>query len=108
MVVLEQPLGSCLPQIKLLQAVLEFSRSQRTVTWLGRFGGMSAKPLQLWHTHAAYAQLRRKRPRGSFHVLTVRKGKQYSGKRALLKDSQAYTPEFAEAVANITAKARLE
>lgn len=106
MVVLEQPLGSCLPRIELLRLVLQFTRSKRTVTWLGHFGGTTAKPLQLWHTHAAYAQLHRKRPRGHFRVLTVRKGKRYSGKRACLKASQVYTLEFAEAVANITSKAR--
>ena len=104
MAILEQPLGSCLPHLEPLRSVLEFTQSQYTVTWLGRFGGDTPKPLQLWHSRAAFARLRRQRPRGCFGSLTQRKGNSWSGKSKALKASQAYPEEFARAVADITAR----
>lgn len=105
-VVLEQPGSSCLPKIEPLRTVLEFTQSQRTFTWLGRYGSPTPKPLQLWHTCPAYRGLRRKRPRGCFGTLTVRQGKRFSGKAKCLKASQAYPVAFARKVADITVAAR--
>ena len=105
MAILEQPLSSCLPKIEPFKAVLDFTRSTRTVTWLSCFAAKTAKPLQLWHTHAAYAALRRKRPRGKLQTLArTHANRRFSGKKLALKASQVYTYEFAEAVAQITAK----
>ncbi len=101
--VLEQPSSSCLPSIEPLRSVLKFSRSMCTTTWLGRFGGATPKPLQLWHVCPAYAALRRTRPPGCFGRLTVKKGRRYTGKSKALKASQAYPAEFAREVARITA-----
>ena len=100
--VLEQPLSSCLPSIEPLRSVLKFTRSMCTVTWLGRFGGESPKPLQLWHVCPAYATLRRTRPKGCFGSLTVKQGRRYSGKSEALKASQAYPVAFAREAALIT------
>ena len=105
-VVIEQPSSSCLPLIEPLRSVLQFSRCTRTTTWLGRFGGETPKPLQLWHSCPAYVALRRTRPPGSFGCLTVRKGRQYSGKSKALKASQAYPVAFAREVARITVASR--
>ena len=105
-VVLEQPSSSCLPSIEPLRSVLKCPQSTRTTTWLGRFGGDTPKPLQLWHTRPAYAALRCTRPPGCFGRLTVKKGCRYSGKSKALKASQAYPAAFAREVARITVASR--
>ena len=104
--VLEQPSSSCLPSIEPLRSVLKFTQSTSTTTWLGRFGGATPKPIQLWHSCPAYARLRRKRPLGCFGRLTVSKGRRYSGKHKKLKESQAYPLAFAREVARITVASR--
>ena len=55
---------------------------------------------------AAYAALRRQRPRGCFGILTVRTGRRYSSKSTALKASQAYPVAFAQAVADFTVAGR--
>ncbi len=62
--VLEQPASSVLPLLQPLALVLKFVDAKRTNTWLGQFGAEASKPLQLWHCHPAYSQLRRRRPAG--------------------------------------------
>ena len=104
---LEQPSQSVLPLLEPLAGVLKFTAAVRTITWMGSFAGESPKPLQLWHIHSVYRQLRRPRPGGALRAglsaLTTRRGQQFSGKPRMLKRSQAYTPEFAAAVSALTA-----
>ena len=102
--VLEQPLGSVMPRARPLQTVLEFLGASKTVTYLARFGGETVKPLQLWHVGPAYGALRRSYPiRFRAKVSLVKKhGKRFTGKKGILKASQAYPPAFGAAVAAIT------
>ena len=103
---LEQPMSSVMPKLQPLALVLQFTGAARTVTWLGHFGGDSPKPLQLWHSNAAYQELGRRRPHGahaaSLGFLTTRKGRKFSGRPILLKQSQEYPSAFGAAVATVT------
>ena len=106
--VLEQPVSSVLPKISPLSTVLRFTRSKRTVAWMGSFKGGSPKPLQLFHTAAAYQTL--KRPCHAFkfrqNILVNRfcdkNGKAKFRGAKCLKASQEYTAEFGRAVVVIT------
>ena len=106
--VLEQPLSSVLPKICPLSTVLRFTRSKRTVTWMGSSKGGSPKPLQLFHTAAAYQTLKRPCPAFKFrqNILVNRfcdkNGKTKFRGAKCLKASQEYTAEFGRAVAVIT------
>ena len=62
------------------------------------------KPLQLWHVEPAYGALRRAYPiKFAAKIgLVKRHGKRFTGKKGILKASQAYTPAFGAAVAAIT------
>ncbi len=104
--VLEQPLNSCMPRARPLETVLKFCGASRCNTWLGAYGGETAKPLQLWHCAKEFASLKRKldcrfKPRFS---LVSRKGRRFSGKKGVMKASQTYTTEFGAAVARCTVR----
>ena len=100
--VMEQPANSCMPRARPLSTVLRFLGARRTGTWLGAFGADSPKPLQLWHIHPAFANLRRKKPTmNSDHVaLVMQMGRAFTGRRNALKQSQAYPSEFGVVVAS--------
>lgn len=107
--VIEQPISSVLPKLKPLATVLAFTKSMRTVTWMGAFQGNSPKPLQLLHTAKEYKALARKSPASMFpkDVLVTNLGTDKTGRRKFrggkaLKESQAYTAEFGRFVAVIT------
>jgi hypothetical protein len=101
-------MSSCLSQLNLMQHVLKFTQAERSMTWLGAFGGASLKPLQIWHIHGAFRLLRRTRPvMPNAEKLYTSKdnhlGKRtYSGRKTLMKASQMYPPAFALAVARIS------
>jgi hypothetical protein len=89
--------------------VLSFACANKTMTWLGAFNGSSPKPLQIWHNAEEYGELRRPRPdsNGSLDKLySVDVGpggqKRFSGRKDLMKESQAYTCSFARSVAAVT------
>ena len=119
--VLEQPVNSCMPQCPPLSTVFAFIRGMaassaseracatnmyRTVTYLGAFGAETTKPVQLMHVHAAYAQLKRKRPKACMKTLFkqyVRNGKKkFDGDKRMLPNSQVYPTQFGTAVAKLT------
>ena len=104
----EQPLTSCQFRIHPLADVLEFTRSKRTATWLGAFGGDTPKGIQLVHTDPSLGALRRKKPRGNDQALCATElrtdgSRAYSGNKIKLKQSQAYPLQFAKHVALLTA-----
>lgn len=101
--IIEQPLQSCLVKLKPLSSVLSFAGTTRSVTWLGAFGSLTPKPLQLHHTHRKFASLRRRQPTLKIRHLLVNKlqGGRFRGKAKELKASQCYTEAFGRAVAAI-------
>ena len=104
--VLEQPVNSNMPHSQPMAGVLQYCCPTRTVTWLGQFGGSTPKPLQLYHTHPEFAQLRRSRPTGEMTTLTTRDGKKFSGKKHALRESQEYPEQFGRAVRDVVAAIR--
>ena len=58
-IILKQPLLSTLPQLPCLERVLQFLHVVKISTYLGDYGSMSAKPLQLLSTHDMYDELSR-------------------------------------------------
>ena len=99
--VLEQPLGSCMARAAPMSTSIESTRAVKTVTWHGAFGASSLKPLQLWSHRECFQGLRRKRPTIAVPVSLVhKKGNKVSGAKAM-QASQAYTPEFGRAVADL-------
>ena len=97
--VLEQPLGSVMPLAPPLSTVLHFIGASRETTWHASFGAASAKPLQLISNSSNIMHLKRPKPKGQKSAASVRKGNAgaYTGIKDVLKESQAYTAEFAKA-----------
>jgi hypothetical protein len=109
--VLEQPLTSCLPLLPDVRLVLAYTKSEKTVTWHGAFGGLSPKGLQLHHTSDEFRSLSRRRPKQQLTTLCdmgfAKCGKRtYTGKKQALKDSEAYSMEFAAAISSVTWRAK--
>lgn len=101
-IMLEQPLGSCLPKVKPLSTVLTFFKLHKFVTYGGSFGGPSVKPLQLWGTHLVFKNLERERPDPNLfeNTLATRSGSSgFTGNPGLLAESAEYTPMFGAEVA---------
>ena len=98
--VLEQPVGSCMPLAPPLCTVLHFIGANREMTWHSSFGASSAKPLQLISNRRNIIDLKRPKPKGKASAALVHKGEagSYTGIKGVLKSSQAYTAEFANAV----------
>ena len=91
--VIEQPANSAMPKCQPLRDVLQSIGAAKFVTWLGSFGGDSAKPLQLWSARDLAALHRPKPAPGSLQQLCVHDSerKTYSGDQKKLVSSQAYT-----------------
>jgi hypothetical protein len=96
---LEQPCDSCMPKVNPLAHVFNLVKATRVVTWLGAFGGLSPKPIQIWSSSDIVRELRRGRPimDQKEKLVTVKNGK-VTGTKAM-KQSQAYPPQFGAAVA---------
>lgn len=104
--VLEQPQNSVLPKIKPLSVVLQCVAT-KTCVRLGAYGAPTAKPLQLWHCDVGLRSLARRMSVPAREQLFARhvdsQGRvRFTGKKASLKESAAYTPDFASAVATVT------
>lgn len=100
-VILEQPQSSCLPVMATMKIVLRFCRAQRYTTYMGQYGGASAKPLQLWSTWPRVSALECPRPETGGEALVIREGTAFTGCKHLLELSQIYTSIFGRAVAQI-------
>lgn len=97
---LEQPLNSVLPLAKPLANVLAFFRCHKVVTYMGSFNGPSMKPLQAMTTSKEFFRLVRDRPDWAFEeTLVTKNGAKYTGCKAALENSAAYTQRFGQAVA---------
>ena len=98
--VLEQPLGSVMPLAPPLSTVLHFIGASRETTWHSSFGAASAKPFQLISNRRNIIDLKRPKPKGKASASLAHKGDSgtYTGIKDVLKESQAYTAEFAKAV----------
>ena len=105
---LEQPLSSTMPFCQPLKSVLQFVKVTRVVTWHGSFGANSMKPLQILSNRDMICSLKRKKPSGKSLTL-ARKGDggAFTGRKKHLVRSQAYTPLFGKAVADMMLASRL-
>jgi hypothetical protein len=107
--VLEQPSDSCMPASLPMATVLRFIGAQKWTTWHSAFGAPSAKPFQIWSTSDIVAELRRPKTVGPSHarLTTVRiaeGGRRRVSGTAAMRGSEAYTPAFGRAVAEMLAK----
>jgi hypothetical protein len=106
--VLEQPMNSCMPLCQPLKTVLLFVGSTRVITWHKAFGSASMKPLQILSSSAIIEALRRPKPKGKSQSLANRgQAGQYTGIKKRMVSSQAYTPLFGLAVAEMLKRSLL-
>ena len=99
---LEQPLNSSLPNTPLMSSVLTFCSSMKVVTYLGSYGGKTAKPLQVWSSSVTFQDLHRPRPEGLTESLVERgQNGSFTGKKAALEESGVYPPAFGAKVASL-------
>lgn len=99
---LEQPLNSCLPKCPAMSSVLQFCQSAKFVTYVGAFGGPSAKPLQIWTSSPAFSHLAKAKPEGLDGGLVAKSDNgSYTGNKYALEQSGVYRPEFGAEVAFI-------
>jgi len=113
-VVIEQPLSSILFDYAPMQALIAKTRMQRATVQLGGFGAASMKPLQLWGTVPwlpQLAQASKQRQKSAkpgeklTHTRTDNLGRaNVTGKKAALKESSAYPPEFGRVVGELHRK----
>ena len=113
-VVIEQPLSSILFNYAPMQALIGNTNLQRATVQLGGFGAASRKPLQLWGTvpwlsQLAHASTQRQKSAKPGEKLSVTRtdnlGRQVvTGKKAALKESSAYPPEFGRVVGQLHRK----
>ena len=100
--VLEQPLNSTMPKCAPLRTALDFVEATKVVTWHKAFGSASMKPLQILSNSAVIASLRRPKPNCKSSQLAKHGGDgTLSGIKHKLLASQAYTPMFGRAVADM-------
>ena len=103
----EQPLSSLMPKVPAFARVLKTESPiawERTFTWLGSFGGSSAKPTLLLSSASRVGELRRTKPAGPFKPLVKRKGKQVTGMNNRLAASAGYPENLGKAVASRLAR----
>ena len=99
---LEQPQNSVLPASGCMASVLQYVQATKTLTYHYCFGGQTLKPLQLW-SHASFLRdLSRPKPCGCIQeeheALVTRHGSGFTGNKAQLKESQAYSKLFGRAI----------
>ena len=90
---LEQPSGSCLPNIQPLAGVLSFLKAKKTTAWLGNFGHDTPTPVQRWHSHFIFGELKCKRPACTATLCNRADGK-FTGRCKQMKESQVYPKAF--------------
>ena len=107
MVCLEQPDNSCLHKCPPMRSVLSFVKALRVKTYLGAFAGPTCKPLQIWTNRATFAQLARDCPHreqlSGEPLVSRSENGSFTGRKDLLEESGAYTPQFGSSVAQIFA-----
>lgn len=99
--VLEQPLYSTMTLCPPLATVFAHVAATRVVTWHKAFGSDSMKPLQILSSSNIIEVLRRPKPREASKSLTRHGAHGYTGIKNRLRLSQAYTPMFGRAVADM-------
>ena len=107
--VLEQPLGSCMPHVPMLRNLFSWFGMVKTVAYMGCFSGPSVKPLQIWHPPNTLEGLCRQKPsHWDFDSQLASRGHDgcYTGVRGLCQESEAYTPAFGLAVAELYGRVR--
>ena len=100
---LEQPSSSAMFRTFWMAHIIEFFKLERTLTYLGAFGGRTCKPLVLLCSYKLDAMIRDK-PVLNEALATRGEGENshsYTGKKDLLSDSEVYTVSFAETLAKI-------
>ena len=107
--VLEQPDSSLMKQHPAMACVRRCMRAHHETWWqittfMGAFNGPSTKPHSLYSNSPIIEALRRKHPGGFSRVETAKKSRDSRGRHVVtggkdLTDSQEYTKEFGESVA---------
>ena len=113
-VVIEQPMSSSLFSYEPMMALVSKTCMQRVAVQLGGFGAASLKPLQLfgtvpWLPQLAQASKQRQKSAKPGEKLTYTRidnlGRaSVTGKKAALKESSAYPPEFGRVVGELHRK----
>ena len=100
--IVEQPMSSILGSFPCISKLFKLTEPTEVCTWMGAFNGATPKPLRLWGTSKWVCQLKRVKPATSAgrRSLVKKKGKQVTGLRAALKESQSYTAAFGAAAAD--------
>jgi hypothetical protein len=88
--------------------VFKFIDVKRIVTWHKAFGSKSMKPLQILSSSGIIESLRRPKPHCKSASLAIRADGRYSGVKKRLVESQAYTPQFGSAVADMMVRFHLQ
>ena len=102
---LEQPLGSCMPQVPIFRSVWKFLQWNYVVVWLGAYGAESKKPIKVFAPTRWIANL--KKPldkKKTFERLCTTVDGKHTGKSKELKNSQHYPQEFGETIADVFAR----
>ena len=106
-VFLEHPISSLMVHYSPMQELVSSVMKNSVVTYLGAFKAESVKPVKLWSSTPLIAGLKRTRP-SAMAKLVVKKGTSVTGKKDVLRASQAYPNLFGKAVSNIVKKLILE
>jgi hypothetical protein len=100
-IMLEQPLGSCMPQVPIFRSTWKFLEWNYVVVWLGAYGAESKKPIKIFSPVTWIANL--KKPLDRNHVFqslcTTDINGKHTGKSKELKSSQHYPQGFGDKVA---------
>lgn len=99
---LEQPLNSVMVKLGSLARIFTFFNFVKVVTWLGAYGGPSPKPLQIWSQDVVdMTPLCRPKPEGlSCDLVEIADDGSYTGVKSKLVESEFYTKDFGDMVAN--------
>ena len=99
-IMLEQPLGSCMPQTAIFRSTWKFLKWNYVVVWLGAYGAESKKPIKIFAPVTWIDNLPQKiSQHQTFVTLCTSKDGKHTGKSKALKNSQHYPQKFGAAVA---------
>jgi hypothetical protein len=97
---MEQPCSTVLHYFPPMSTIIKHCLQHKVLTYMGKFGAESAKPVLIWSSVPEVMQLKRKRP-VDLDKLTIKDGDRVTGINSKLRHSQAYPPGFGEAVAQV-------
>ena len=100
---LEQPISSTMVKLPSFSSLFSFQQFnfERTLTWMGAFGGKSPKVVQVWHC-GIFHGLNRPRPvMANARELATKNGDQFTGIKDALVESGHCTFQFGQNVANL-------